>query len=164
MKTHLLRVLELTCVIPLIGGQASAEPARNPVIWADVPDVAAIRVGDTYYMASTTMHLSPGLPIMKSKDLVHYSLDGMTWTRIGATLQMAYTLPHFMGYRFGLFNFATKTAGGFVDFDYYRVSDELILDPETLQFLYQGRDPASSGRYELLPYQLGLLRPDRSGR
>jgi hypothetical protein len=39
---------------------------------------------------------------------------------------MAYTLPHFMGYRFGLFNFATKTAGGFVDFDYYRVSDELV--------------------------------------
>jgi len=24
-----------------------AEPARNPVIWADVPDVAVIRVGDT---------------------------------------------------------------------------------------------------------------------
>jgi hypothetical protein len=27
-----------------------------------------------------------------------------------------------MGYRFGLFNFATKTAGGCVDFDYFRVS------------------------------------------
>ena len=27
-----------------------------------------IRVGDTYYMSSTTMHLSPGVPIMKSKD------------------------------------------------------------------------------------------------
>ena len=37
-----------------------AEPARNPIIWADVPDVAAIRVGDTYYMSSTTMHMSPG--------------------------------------------------------------------------------------------------------
>ena len=36
---------------------------------------------------------------------------------------MAYTLPHFMGYRFALFNFATKTAGGFVDFDYFHVSD-----------------------------------------
>ena len=23
--------------------------ARNPIIWADVPDLAAIRVGDTYY-------------------------------------------------------------------------------------------------------------------
>ena len=29
-----------------------------------------------------------------------------------------------MGYRFGMFNFATKNTGGFVDFDYYRVNDE----------------------------------------
>jgi beta-xylosidase len=59
------------------------------------------------------------------KAYFYYSLDGETWTRIGSVLQMAYTLPHFMGYRFGLFNFATKTAGGFVDFDYYHVSDEI---------------------------------------
>jgi beta-xylosidase len=71
MKTHPLRVLELTCLALLVGGEARAESARNPVIWADVPDVAAIRVGDTYYMASTTMHMSPGLPIMKSKDLIN---------------------------------------------------------------------------------------------
>jgi beta-xylosidase len=36
--------------------------------------MAMIRVGDTYYMSSTTMHLSPGLPIMKSKDLVSWQL------------------------------------------------------------------------------------------
>ena len=38
---------------------------------------------------------------------------------------MSYTLPHFMGYRFGLFNYATKTPGGFADFDFFRVSDEI---------------------------------------
>jgi beta-xylosidase len=42
----------------------------NPVIWSDVPDEDVIRVGDTYYMVSTTMFFSPGAPIMKSKDLV----------------------------------------------------------------------------------------------
>ena len=62
------------------------------------------------------------------KAFFYYSLDGETWTKIGSVLQMAYTLPHFMGYRFGLFNFATKTAGGFVEFDYYRVSDEITLE------------------------------------
>jgi hypothetical protein len=30
-------------------------------------------------------------------------------------------MPHFMGYRFGLFNYATKTPGGFVDFDWFRI-------------------------------------------
>ena len=51
-----------------------AETARNPIIYADVPDMAMIRVGDTYYMSSTTMHMSPGLPIMKSTDLVNWQL------------------------------------------------------------------------------------------
>ena len=36
--------------------------------------MAMVRVGDTYYMSSTTMHISPGLPIMKSKDLVNWRL------------------------------------------------------------------------------------------
>lgn len=44
---------------------------NNPLIFADVPDEDIIRVGDTYYMISTTMHLSPGAPIMKSYDLVN---------------------------------------------------------------------------------------------
>ena len=30
-----------------------------------------------------------------------------------------------MGYRFGLFNFATQEAGGQADFDYFRISDTL---------------------------------------
>ena len=56
-----------------------AEPARNPILHADVPDIAIIRVDDTYYMSSTTMHMSPGLPIMKSKDLVNWKLAGYVY-------------------------------------------------------------------------------------
>lgn len=54
-----------------------------------------------------------------------YSLNGKKWTKIGSQLNMEYTLPHFMGYRFGLFNFATQTAGGYVDFDWFRVNDSI---------------------------------------
>ncbi len=57
----------------------------------------------------------------------YYSLDGETWNRIGTPLQMAYTLPHFMGYRYGLFNYSTRSPGGYVDFDYFRVSDKISL-------------------------------------
>ena len=53
---------------------AAPAPARNPIIWADVPDIAMIRVGTTYYMSSTTMHLSPGLPVMKSRGLVNWEI------------------------------------------------------------------------------------------
>jgi beta-xylosidase len=48
--------------------------AKNPVIHADVPDMSMVRVGDTYYMSSTTMHMSPGVPIMKSTDLINWKL------------------------------------------------------------------------------------------
>jgi len=54
-----------------------------------------------------------------------YSLDGKTWQSIGNTLHMAYTIPHFMGYRFGLFNYATKTTGGYADFDFFHISDKI---------------------------------------
>ncbi len=55
--------------------QASAAyTVSNPVIWSDVPDTDVIRVGDTYYMVSTTMYFSPGAPIMKSKDLVNWEI------------------------------------------------------------------------------------------
>lgn len=57
--------------------------AQNPVIFADVPDASMIRVGDTYYMSSTTMHMSPGVPIMKSYDLVNWELVNYAYDRLG---------------------------------------------------------------------------------
>ncbi len=53
-----------------------------------------------------------------------YSLDNKTWLPVGTQLKMAYTLPHFMGYRFGLFYYATKTTGGSADFDFFRIEDK----------------------------------------
>lgn len=62
------------------------------------------------------------------KGYFYYSTDNKTWTKIGNTLQMEYTLPHFIGYRFGLFNWASATAGGSVDFDWYRISDQISVN------------------------------------
>jgi beta-xylosidase len=55
-----------------------------------------------------------------------YSLDGKTWNVIGGSLKMEYTLmEHFMGYRFGLYNYSSKNPGGYADFDYFRISDKI---------------------------------------
>lgn len=59
------------------------------------------------------------------KAYFYYSLDGNQWTAIGNTLQMSYTLPHFMGYRYALFYYSTQSAGGNVDFDYFRIEKQL---------------------------------------
>jgi beta-xylosidase len=60
---------------------------------------------------------------LKDTAYFFYSLDGKKWMPIGSSLKMAYTLPHFMGYRLGLFNYSTKQAGGHVDFDFFRVAE-----------------------------------------
>jgi len=44
----------------------------NPVIQADFPDPDVQKVGDTYYMVTTTMHNFPGCTLLKSKDLVNW--------------------------------------------------------------------------------------------
>lgn len=72
---------------------ASAYPAHggtmgtvtNPIIWADVPDPDVIRVDDTYYMVSTTMHLMPGCPVMRSTDLVNWTTVGYVFDRLSDT-------------------------------------------------------------------------------
>ena len=61
--------------------EAATTTVNNPFIWADVPDVDVIRVGDTYYMVSTTMYFSPGAPIMKSNDLVSWEICNYVYDR-----------------------------------------------------------------------------------
>lgn len=47
----------------------------NCVFTSDYPDCDIIRVDDTYYFSSTSMHLYPGSPILSSKDLVHWKYE-----------------------------------------------------------------------------------------
>ena len=47
----------------------------NPVIWGDFTDPDVIRVDDTYYMISTSMHYFPGVTLMESRDLVNWSIS-----------------------------------------------------------------------------------------
>jgi beta-xylosidase len=48
----------------------------NPIVWQDFADGDIIRVGDTYYYSASTMHYSPGAPILRSYDLVHWEYAG----------------------------------------------------------------------------------------
>lgn len=57
-------------------GKPKSQVAVNPLTYTDIPDNDVIRVGDTFYMVSTTMYFCPGAPIMKSKDLVHWETTG----------------------------------------------------------------------------------------
>lgn len=47
---------------------------RNPILYADYSDPDVIRVGDDYYMTSSSFNCIPGLQILHSKDLVNWSI------------------------------------------------------------------------------------------
>ena len=82
-------IIIITCFIGLSGAFAQQrEIFHNPVIEADVPDPSMIRVGNYYYLVSTTMHLMPGCPVMRSKDLVH-------WETISYVFQRLTDLPRY---------------------------------------------------------------------
>ncbi len=57
----------------------------NPIIPLDYPDPDIIRVGDTYYMVTTTMHFMPGCEILSSSDLVHWSHCTFVYDRLDST-------------------------------------------------------------------------------
>jgi beta-xylosidase len=83
-------------------------------------------------LAQNTVFFKAECDFTNRKDVANffYSLDGKEWMAIGTQLKMKYTLPHFMGYRFTLFNYATKNTGGFVDFDYFHISDKIGSNEE----------------------------------
>lgn len=67
---------------------------KNPILHADYSDPDAIRVGDDYYLVSSSFEDIPGLPILHSKDLVN-------WTLIGHALQRLPPYGHFSHPRHG---------------------------------------------------------------
>lgn len=76
------------------------ETFENPIIWADLPDLEVIRVGDAYYYTASTFHHSPGAPVLRSYDLVN-------WEHIGHSVPVldfhsSYDLEGGVSYRNGI--------------------------------------------------------------
>ena len=55
------------------------------VIFADFPDVDVIRVDDTYYMVSTTMHFMPGCVILRSYNLLDWEICSYVFDELEKT-------------------------------------------------------------------------------
>ncbi|WP_336773004.1 glycoside hydrolase family 43 protein [Paenibacillus sp. MMO-58] len=104
-----------------VGVQAEDSGERFVVMGLNRGD-GGMETAEKHLYAGNEIHVRIDFDFRDSIDLAsfYYSADGEEWTSIGSPLQMKYTLDHFMGYRIGLFNYATKQSGGYVDFDYFR--------------------------------------------
>ncbi len=63
----------------------SYKSASANVIWGDYPDPDIIRVDDTYYMVSTTMHFMPGCVILRSYNLVDWEIASYVYSELDGT-------------------------------------------------------------------------------
>jgi beta-xylosidase len=55
---------------------------RNPIRFADFSDPDVVRVGDDYCLVASSFHFSPGIPVLKSHDLVHWEIVGHVLSRL----------------------------------------------------------------------------------
>ncbi len=55
---------------------------RNPILYADLSDPDVIRVGEDFYMTASSFTYVPGLPVLHSRDLVHWELIGNAAARL----------------------------------------------------------------------------------
>ena len=74
-------ILSFAVAILFAAGESAAQTYRNPVITGMNPDPSICRVGDDYYLVTSTFEYFPGLPIYHSKDLVHWKLIGHALAR-----------------------------------------------------------------------------------
>jgi xylan 1,4-beta-xylosidase len=77
-STSVKTLLKRRCIIPAT--------YRNPILPGFYPDPSICRVGEDYYLVTSTFEFFPGLPIFHSRDLVH-------WRQIGHVLDRPSQLP-----------------------------------------------------------------------
>ncbi|HEX7902357.1 MAG TPA: glycoside hydrolase 43 family protein [Chitinophagaceae bacterium] len=106
---------------------------KNPVINADYSDPDVVRVGDDFYLVSSSFNHAPGLPVLHSKDLVN-------WTIITHVLKRQPPFDHFSKVQHGNGVWAPSIryhAGQFYiyypdpDFGIYVTSAKSIMGPWT---------------------------------
>jgi beta-xylosidase len=84
-SNHRLTVFPFVLLAVFFSCPASAATVSNPFLNADIPDPSIVRVGDKYYMSSTTMHMTPGVPVMESSDMVHWKTVSYVYKTFAST-------------------------------------------------------------------------------
>ncbi len=80
---------------------------------------------DSLAINKSTVYLQARVAYGIGKASFLYSLDNRLFLKVGDELSMKFNLSVFTGNKFSLFNYATKSIGGFVDFDWFRVKGEV---------------------------------------
>lgn len=67
--------------VPAQRGKQTAQ-YENPILFADYSDPDVIRDGDDFYLIASSFEFVPGIPILHSRDLVHWEISGHVLPRL----------------------------------------------------------------------------------
>jgi len=95
----IILVITILIILTIVRNQKMKNNSINPervnqftmiksssyIIPADFPDPDIIRVDDTYYMVSTTMHFMPGCVILRSHNLINWEHAAYVYDELEAT-------------------------------------------------------------------------------
>src|SRR5512133_532327 len=107
----------LACTTMALVSAAPASSYRNPVIPGFHPDPSVVRVGEDFYRVTSSFEFFPGVPIYRSRDLVHWQQVGHVLTR-DSQLPLAKARPSggiyapTLRYRDGTFYMITTNVDG----------------------------------------------------
>ena len=107
------------------GSKKHLTMSTNVVIFGQSKVVSEVQVQEKarVELTSNIIYLRLDGDFNLNKDLAtfYYSLDNKNWTPIGTDFKMTFDYQKlFMGTKFAVFNYATKTLGGFVDVDFFK--------------------------------------------
>lgn len=120
---------------------------KNPIIPGFYPDPSICRVGDDYYLATSSFEYFPGIPLFHSKDLVHWRQIGHCLTResqlslktAGASGGLYAPTLRFHAGRFYMITTNVNDKGNF-----YVYTDDIYgewSEPTWIENKYCGHDP-----------------------
>ncbi|MBP6662643.1 MAG: glycoside hydrolase 43 family protein [Paludibacter sp.] len=112
--------------VVMVGNQKYLTMANNSVVLDNATKaIKNVSVDEKARVALTqnVVYLRLDGDFNLNKDLArfYYSLDNKTWTAIGGEYKMIFDYRRmFMGSKFAIFNYATKSLGGYVDVDFFK--------------------------------------------
>ncbi len=155
-----------------LGGAAATPPDRyaNPVLPGFQPDPSIVKVGDDFYLVTSTFSWFPGLPIYHSRDLVHWRQIGNAIDRTGMVDfsglgtdrgLFAPAIAHHDG-RFWIVNTCIECGGNFVItaerpegpwsdpvfLDFGGIDPSLVFEPDGSAWIVYNDAPPGEPRYE----------------
>jgi alpha-N-arabinofuranosidase len=154
------------------GGEAPAPEGsfRNPVLPGFHPDPSIVRVGDAFYAVTSTFSYFPGLPILRSTDLVNWTLignaidrpDQLDFSGLGTNRGLfAPAITHHDG-KFWIVNTCIECGGNFVItatdpagpwsdpnwLDFGGIDPSLHFEPDGTAWIVYNDAPPGPPRYE----------------